>query len=78
MDVLPIPPAPMRATGFRFSARSMTFSINSSRPKQALGDGGGDSPCTLGARIRPRFTVGGLEFKPGLCLAGSEVLLIIR
>ena len=44
MDVFPIPPAPMRAIGVRLSARSMISSISSSRPKQALGDGGGNSP----------------------------------
>ena len=43
MDVFPIPPGPMRATGVRFSARPIIFSISSSRPKQALGGGGGDS-----------------------------------
>ena len=44
MDVFPIPPEPMRAIGVRFSARPVIFSISSSRPKQALGGGGGDSP----------------------------------
>ena len=43
-DVFPIPPAPMRATGVRVSARSMIVSISSSRPKQTLGGGGGNSP----------------------------------
>ena len=32
MDVLPIPPAPMRASGVRFPARLTILSINSSRP----------------------------------------------
>ena len=40
----PNPPAPMRATGSRFSAKPATSSISSLRPKQALGGGGGDSP----------------------------------
>ena len=44
MEVFPIPPAPMRAIGVRFSARLTTFSISSSRPKQVLGGGGGNSP----------------------------------
>ena len=44
MEVFPIPPAPMRAMGLRVSARSTIFSINPSRPKQALGRGGGNSP----------------------------------
>ena len=37
------PPAPIRAIGSRFSARRTTFPTSSSRPKQALGGGGGDS-----------------------------------
>ena len=53
-DVLPIPPAPMRAIGVRLSARPMIFSINSSRPIQAPG-GGGDSPSILGSNVRSRF-----------------------
>ena len=44
MVVFPIPPGPMRAIEVRLSARLTTFSINSSRPKQAPGGGGGDSP----------------------------------
>jgi hypothetical protein len=51
MDVFPIPPAPMRAMGVNSSARPTIFSISSSRPKQALGRGGGDSPSILGANI---------------------------
>ena len=43
MDVLPIPPAPIRAIGVKFSARPTIFSISSVRPKQA-GGGGGHSP----------------------------------
>ena len=52
INVLPIPPAPMRAIGSRCSARPMTFSISSLRPKQALGGCGGGSPCTLDANMR--------------------------
>lgn len=52
IDVFPIPPGPMRATGVRFSARSTILAINSSRPKQALGGGGGDSPGILDANVR--------------------------
>ena len=48
MDVLPIPPAPIRATEVRLSAKVTTSSISSSRPKQALGAGGGSSPVGLG------------------------------
>ena len=44
IDVFPIPPAPTRATGSRFSAKPTTVSTSSSRPKQVLGGGGGDSP----------------------------------
>ena len=42
-----VPPAPMRAMGVRFTARPTIFSINSSRPKQALGGGGGDSSAGM-------------------------------
>ena len=52
MDVFPIPPAPMRAIGVRFSARPTIFSISSLRPKQALGRGGGGSPSALDANLR--------------------------
>jgi hypothetical protein len=51
IDVFPIPPAPMRAMGVRFLARPTIFSISSSRPKQALGGGGGDSPSVLRANV---------------------------
>ena len=54
MDVFPIPPGPMRAIELRLSARPTTFSINSSRPKQAPGGGGGDSPSILGSKVRSR------------------------
>ena len=47
MDVLPIPPVPIRATGARRSAKSTILSINSSRPKNMLGGRGGDSPGVL-------------------------------
>ena len=52
MDVFPIPPEPIRAIGFRVSARQMTFSISSSRPKHALGAGGGDSPSVLDSSVK--------------------------
>ena len=53
MDVLPIPPAPIKAMGVEFSARLTTSSISSSRPKQA-GDGGGNSPGgILDVHVRP-------------------------
>ena len=44
MEVLPIPPAPSRAMGVKFSTRPTIFPMRSLRPKQALGGGGGDSP----------------------------------
>jgi hypothetical protein len=52
VDVLPIPPAPIRAIGVRREAKSMIFSINSSRPKKTLGGGGGSSPGALDVNIR--------------------------
>ena len=52
IDVFPIPPAPMRAIDVRLSARPTIFSINSSRPKQAPGGGGGDSPSILVSMVR--------------------------
>ena len=52
MEVLPIPPAPMRVVGIKFSARSNIFSINSSRQKKVLGGRGGDSPGTLDVNVR--------------------------
>ena len=52
MDVFPIPPGPMRATGVRSSAKPTTSSISSPRPKQTLGRGGGDSPGTVGWGLR--------------------------
>ena len=52
MDVFPIPPGPMRAIGVRSSARPMISSIRSSRPKQALGRGGGDSPGGFDVGVR--------------------------
>ena len=60
MDVFPIPPAPIRAMGVSFSARPMTFSISSSRPKQVLGGGGGDSP---GGMLYKDKTVYHIEFE---------------
>ena len=55
MDVLPIPPGPMRANGVRFSARAVSFPINSSRPKKSLGGGGESSPGALDTNIRYLF-----------------------
>ena len=51
-DVFPIPPAPMRAIGARLLTRLMILSTSPSRPKQALGGGGGDSPDMLCSNIR--------------------------
>jgi len=47
------PTGPMRVTGVSSSARLITFSIRSSRPKNALGGGGGDSPDALDMGERP-------------------------
>jgi len=52
MEVLPIPPAPIRAIGIRRCAKQTIFSINSSRPKKILGDGGGNSPGALDANVK--------------------------
>ena len=54
MDVFPIPPAPMRAIGIRLSTRSTISPMSFSRPKKALGGGGGDSPGMLDTEIRRR------------------------
>src|ERR1700753_1522987 len=43
-DVFPIPPAPIRAMGPRLSESRTMSSTSPSRPKQALGGGGGSSP----------------------------------
>jgi hypothetical protein len=40
----PMPPGPMRAIGWRLSTRLTISLISPSRPKQALGGGGGNSP----------------------------------
>ena len=55
IDVFPIPPAPVRAMGSRFSARPTMLWMSSSRPKQALGGGGGDSPSRLNINMRRWF-----------------------
>ena len=53
MEVLPIPPVPVRAIDVKRSVRSMIVSTNSLRPKKTLGGGGGNSPRgTLGAELR--------------------------
>ena len=56
----PNPPAPMRAIGVRFSVRSTIFSISSSRPKQAHGGGGGNSP---GRTLRKSKTVNPMGYE---------------
>jgi hypothetical protein len=53
MDVFPIPPAPIRAIDVRHPARWTILSISSSRPKKIPGGGGGSSPGTLDANVRP-------------------------
>ena len=52
MDVLPVPPGPMRAIGVRFSTKPRISSIKLSRQKQALGARGVDSPGILDANTR--------------------------
>ena len=52
VDVLPIPPAPIKTIGVRRNMKSTIFSINSSRPKKILGGGGGDSPDKLDTNLR--------------------------
>ena len=44
MDVLPIPPVPMRAIDVKSSAELTILWTNASRPKKTLGGGGGNSP----------------------------------
>ena len=53
MDVLPIPPVPIRAIGVSRSASPTIFSVNLSRPKKTLGGGGGDSPGKLDTILDP-------------------------
>ena len=54
MDVLPIPPVPVRAIDVKSSARSTIISTNSLRPKKTFGAGGGNSPRgPLGVEVRP-------------------------
>ena len=48
----PDPPAPMRAIGVNPSARSTILLIMSSRPKQVLGGGGGNSPGVMLLKLR--------------------------
>ena len=49
MEVLPIPPGPIRATGVRLSTKQTIPSINVSRPQKILGAGGGNTPGVLDA-----------------------------
>ena len=44
MDILPIPPAPMRVMGVMVLARPTISSISLAHPKQGSG-GGGNSMC---------------------------------
>ena len=53
MDVLPIPPVPIRAIDVKFSAELTILWTNASRPKKTLGGGGGNSPwATLDVKVR--------------------------
>jgi len=52
VDVLPIPPAPIRAISVRRCAKRTIFSTNSPHPKNALGGGGGSSSGTLDVNVR--------------------------
>ena len=51
MDVLPIPPAPVRAIDVKRCVRSTIASTNSLRPKKTFGGGGGSSPGVAGADV---------------------------
>ena len=51
IDVLPIPPVPVRAIDAKRSVRSMIVSTNSLRPKKTFGAGGGSSPGVVGADV---------------------------
>ena len=74
MEVFPIPPAPMRAVGVRFSARPTIPSIMSPRPKQTLGAGGGDSPSMLGTNVSVSPT-DNRGRRPGLDLGDSQYVI---
>ena len=53
IDVLPIPPVPVRAIDVRCPMRPMIVSTSSLRPKKTLGGGGGNSPRgALDAKVR--------------------------
>ena len=74
MEVLPIPPGPIRAIGVRRSSRQTISSIDSLRLKNALGGGEGSSPDTLDVDVRyqiarsrncwPVLGLGGDQYKP--------------
>ena len=72
MDVFPIPPVPMRAIGLRVSARSTIFSINASRPKQALGRGGGNSPRGMLLKCQNVDSYNASEHRPCLGLRNDQ------
>ena len=53
MEVLPIPPVPVRAIDVKRSVRSTIVSTSLLRPKETLGGGGGNSPRdALHAKVR--------------------------
>ena len=72
MEVFPIPPAPMRAMGLRVSARPTIFSINPSRPKQALGRGGGNSPREMLLKCQTMDPSNASEHRPCLGLRNDQ------
>ena len=51
MDVLPIFPTPVGVISVRSYAKPTALSTNPSRPKQALGGGGGGSLGTLDTHV---------------------------
>ena len=51
MEVLPIPPVPVRAIDVKRCVRSTIVSTNSLRPKKTFGAGGGSSPGVAGAAV---------------------------
>ena len=73
-DVLPIPPAPIRAIGVRCAAKPTTSSISLSRPK-ILGGGGGDSPGELKGHeaMNPSRNK---TYRPVLSLGGGHYLFV--
>ena len=75
-EVFPIPPAPMRAMGVRVSTRPVIFSINPSRPKQALGRGGGNSPRGMLLKFKTVAPSHISEHRPCLDLSDDQHFVV--